>query len=100
MEQLEHVASPLDSVSIENRMAGADMRRRLIDDAIRLAFGGAPGAWRVTVKEVVSFSPPWWWVGVDGEGLSFEMSFRPSQQNAEVLRERLVDALRSRGRVE
>jgi hypothetical protein len=81
------------SVEIDNRILEAAPQRVAIDAAVRDAFAEVPGEWRIVLSEVSHFSPPWWWVSVEGSGKLLEMSLRPSEQHAEVLRERLVEAL-------
>ena len=84
------------SIEVDNRVLGSDARRHVIDDAVRGAFDCVEGEWRITVSEVKHFSPPWWWVSVQGRKDLFEVCFRPSEQDAHQVRGRLLEALRLR----
>jgi hypothetical protein len=86
-------------IEVVNRVLGSEARRRAIDDAVRGAFDRVTGEWRVTVSEVKHFSPPWWWVSVQGRSELFEVCFRPSEQDAQQVRGRIVEALRLRRHV-
>ena len=92
--------SSVDLVEVENRLLGSDARRSVIDQAVRGAFDRVDGEWRITVSEVKHFSPPWWWVSVQGRAELFEVCFRPSEQSPDLVRGRLVEALRRRRLVE
>lgn len=84
------------NLEVDNRLLGSDARRHVIDEAVRGAFDRVHGEWRITVSEVKHFSPPWWWVSVQGKAELFEVCFRPSEQNPHEVRGRLVEALRHR----
>jgi len=86
-----------EAIEIDNRVFGAEPRKTAINDALRAALASVPGEWRVVVSEVTHLSPPWWWISVEGGGTWLELSFRPWEQRADVLQERLSEALRSGG---
>jgi hypothetical protein len=85
-----------DFVEVDNRVSGPAPGKLAVNTAVRDAFTDVPGEWRIVVTEITHFSPPWWWVSVEGGGKLLEMSLRPCEQRAEVLRDRLMEAIRPR----
>jgi hypothetical protein len=82
-------------VLMDNSIFGSDARRRAVDDAVREAFQSVAGAWRITIRELTTFSPPRWWLNAEGED-HFELCLRPIDQAPSLVRERLEEALRAR----
>jgi hypothetical protein len=80
---------------VDNCIFGSDARRRAIDDAVRGAFQCVAGPWKVTIRELATFSPPRWWLWAEGYE-SFELCLRPVDQSPVIVRERLEEALRAR----
>jgi hypothetical protein len=88
------------AVEVDNRLSSAEARRQGIDDAVRRAFDHVCGEWKVTLTEIRHFSPPWWWVTMQGRHEVVEISLRSDEQHPDVVHDRLVDALRNRSLLE
>jgi hypothetical protein len=71
-------------------------RRAAFCAAIAHAFSGVPGDWRVLVKSVKGFSPPWWLVTVDGQYERFSLCLRTSEQSPAIVRQKLLEHLQRR----
>jgi len=83
-------------VTIESQTPLTCVTKGDIEQAIQGAFLGAAGSWTVTVSVETAFHPPWWILSVEGHEEFFRLSFRPAEQNPQIIHDHLREALRRR----
>lgn len=87
-------------VTVQSEIPPHTSHMEAIEAAIKEAFRGAPGSWRIEVALATAFSPPWWLITIEGLDELCRMSFRPAEQNAQFIHDRVREVLRRRGLVD